>query len=365
MNGEKSTVTATQPQKTWRDLVQERRTLFTHHQPPQHSQQKLIEQQQHLLQSTGGQLDQMYAYLEQTSALDWLAIDNHTQYVHSITKESMGIWAAKLIKNQLKDMGYADPPCVSIFAMGCGGAKKDILLLEALVEEMPSVEKFFMQLLDINPILLENGYNHTKNIFRDEPRVEVSSVLGNMYQLSMYKELFFNPRESNIPQVVFFIGFTFGNISDEVDFLQNALGQLPPDTLLLVDYTLVFAPSHQTNEILEKEPYFSKNHPKKWFKAMERFYMGPFKRHKEGVSQYTFRPALEAHRARVPGSYHVEFYVDMVFEDGKQENFGVQRVKRYDGELLLDLFEATGFQAIGGQRSLNNVNTELYLFRKK
>lgn len=348
---------------SWNEVLGQRKGFFHHYQPLQHDQVGLFNAWKQKINSHGGYLDQTYAFLEPQSGLDWLDLATHTQYFGAWHEGFPAAWAAQAIKSQLKSVGRGEPEVLEVLALACGDARKDCQVVEALVELMPKVHGFLFDLLDVNSLLLDHALKYAHNLFRDEPRVKPISILGDMYQLNLYNEFFASGCPPATPRVVLLIGATIGSLTDEIAFLQHTLKSMEKGTLLLVDYTLVFGDPERPTELMEHEPYFSKNFPAKWLKAMERLYLGPFRRNKEGIREAVFRPALEMHRVHIPNSYRIELYADLLMEDGQKQSFGVQRIKRYQSESFINAVEATGWNAICGKRFATN--REIYLFSKQ
>lgn len=348
-------------QVSWDKLLGERKVFFHHYQPPQHDLLELFSTWYRKIQSGGAYLDQTYAFLEPQSGMDWLNLTSHTQYFGAWSEGFPAAWVAQAIKNQFKAMDLDKTDVLEVIAMACGSARQECQVLEALLELMPNVQGVLFDLLDVNTLLLDHAMKYTLNLFRDEPRVTPISILGDMYQLNLYNKFF---SSGGTPQVVLLVGNTLGNLTDEIAFLQNTLKPMDKGTLLVVDYSLVFGdPEQRPTELMENEPYFSKTFPAKWLKAMERLYLGPFRRNKAGIREAVLRPALEMHRVHIPGSYYIELYADLLMDDGQKQNFGVQRIKRYESESFINAVEATGWAAVCGKRFSSN--QEIYLFVKE
>lgn len=347
----------------WNDILGPRLHLLHHHQPAEHDSVELIKMWQRKLQSKGDYLDQTYAYLDSQSGLDWLNFSNHGQY----GTWGGGLpcqWAARAIKSHLKANRKIPLNGLEVVALACGDGRKEAQITDALLEVFPQHHRLLFELQDINSQLLDHAFKHATTLFQDEPRVKVLSVLSDMYKLNTYTDFFCKSEEDTVPYLLLLLGNTIGNLTDEILFLKDSLSAFPRGTMLLLDFTLAFGSADNHVELMEKEPYFSKTSPPKWSKALERFYLGPFRRHKQGVKEVLARSALDTSRARVPGSYSIELYADLIMEDGSQQSFDVHRIKRYQSEMLIDTIEEnTDWKAICGKRVTNY--RELFLFAKQ
>lgn len=348
----------------WNDVLGPRMHLLHHHQPPQYDAMELIRVWQCKLQSKGCYLDQVYLYVDTCSGVDWLTFCSHAQRYRLWEDELPYFWAARAIKSYLKTHRKAPVDGLEVVALGCGDGRKECQILDALLDVFAPPQRLLFDLQDINYQLLDCAFKHATTLFQDEPRVKVLSVPSDMYKLNTYNNFFNKTENDPMPYLLLLLGNTIGNLTDEILFLKDSLSAFPRGTLLLLDFTLVFAEADNQVELMEKEPYFSKSSPPKWSKALERFYLGPFRRHKEGVREVLGRSALDTSRARVPGSYSIELYADLIMEDGSQQSFDVQRIKRYKSERLIDAIEEnTAWRAICGKRFATN--RELFLFAKQ
>lgn len=332
---------------------------------PGYSHMELLDVLQRKVRGHGGYLDHLYTYIDGKSSLDWAALTQQIDYFQFIDGQGFPFtWAAKNVYAKWKKMGYSNVDHVEVIALGSGDALRETRMVEALVEAHPSLQHLDFSLMDISPTLLDWGHERACRILKHEPRVHTVSVRGNFSDLSMYSELYFSRGQMNRPRLILMFGGTFCNLDNELSFIKNSLGSFPAGTLFLVDFCSGFAPAELPAEVLKKEPYLSKNISSKWYKGLERFIVGPFKRYRELLSsQLHFEPALDNRTTVIPGSYAVELNVEVEDADGIKHVFGTHRIKRYDGKQLADAIESMGWKTIAGQHFTPTWQT--YLFCKQ
>ena len=159
-------------------------------------------------------------------------------------------------------------------------------------------------------------------------------------------------------------GYTFGNLHNEMKFIQNNLAAADYDDLLLLDVTLVNAPADQPKKVLAVEPALSGSRPADFNQRLEEFITEPVRRHLYDVGELKVKRELNLTSCTVPGSYAIDMKV--VLPDGKQ--FSVAYVKRYALEQLAARLAAEGWELLKEWRYAEDFNPSLlalFQFRRR
>lgn len=310
-----------------------------------------IQMLEKLLQGCGGHIDHSCLYIDAKGAAAWQALVNQSDLSESqksIPTQSMAEQIASLVASDL-----------DVLALGSGTAKHEVALVRALSRRC--AVPIHLYLLDISPALLTEALRHSQQTFSAIPGVSVSGILGDLYQLADCHELLHKPRRQRLATL---LGYTLGNMDNEVRFLQNSLSVLAPDDLLLLDVTLARGPISQPAEILKNDPALRKNRPHEYWHLAVDFLLGPIVRHAPGIRNVKLEPRLDLDSATVPGSYAVD--TRAIFQqDGVTKDFSVGYVKRYEPEELAAVVERSGWKLVHRESYAEEFQPAmLMLFRK-
>ncbi len=304
-----------------------------------------------LLQGCGGHIDHSYLYLDAKGAAAWQTLVNQSDLSESqkgIPTHTMAEQIAALVASDL-----------GVLALGSGTAKHEVALVRVLARRC--AVPIHLYLLDISPVLLTEALRYSLQTFSAIPGVSVSGILGDLYQMADCHELLLKPRRQRLATL---LGYTLGNMDNEVRFLQNSLSVFAPDDLLLLDVTLARGPISQPTEILKNDPALRKNRPHEYWHLAVDFLLGPIVRHAQGVRNIKLEPRLDLDSATVPGSYAVD--TRAIFQqDGVAKDFSVGYVKRYEPDKLADVVERSGWKLVHRELYAEEFQpARLMLFRK-
>lgn len=304
-----------------------------------------------LLKGNGGHVDHSCLYLDAKGAAAWQSLVNQTDLSESqkgIPTQAMAEHISAIVASDL-----------DIVALGSGTAKHEVSLTRALSRRC--TVPIHLYLFDLSPQLLTHALAYAQQTFAAIPGVSVSGILGDLYQLSDCQPILQKPRRQRLATL---LGYTLGNMDNEVRFLQNSLSVLLPDDLLLLDVTLARGPVSQPSEILKNDPALRKNRPHEYWHVAVDFLLGPILRHAPSARNIRLEPRLDLDSAIVPGSYAVDSRA-LFQQDGINKDFSVGYVKRYDPDKLSEVVERCGWTEIHRETYAEEFQPAmLMLFRK-
>lgn len=307
----------------------------------------------------GGHIEQSNMYLEHQSALDWENIVRQSSYIafqqdYPFSKAVEAIYQNLEIGKQRLD----------VIALGPGTGQKERILTKCLLEKLPQNSDVSFYLLDISQPLLNLSHQAANKEFKDDDRVSVRSIQGDMLEIQSYDWLISNAVHNPKQRLITMLGYTFGNLDNELSFLRNNLSVLNKGDLLLIDVVLGFAPSDNSEQIQAKDPYLNKQQV--WRNPVDQFLSGPIKRYRKGSEELNFKYCLDNQSSVVPGSYCVEMRVTGKLDNGTHQDLSIFRFKRYDPDKLVNAVINTGiWDYVTGWKFGVGHEILLYLFVKK
>lgn len=323
---------------------------------PHYEPRQLIAELVDRLNGSGCALEQTTAYLDYQSASDWLATCNAPNYLAAFSNTSALEAAAARIADQCGAGG------IDLIAIGCGDAKREVKLAECLLAHTArrNIQDIRVFLLDISHSLLTEGHNHAKAALGHSVK-SILALHGNFHELSQYP--LFNRSDRRTRSRVFtLLGCTLANLDNEVRFFRDTMSAASPGDFFLADYTNAYAPPEEPEKIRALDPAFQAS-----MRESHKMWLGgPIYRYCRGARAIDF--ALEVSTdCIVRGSYELTYVAHVTMEkDMPKRRFVVQRVRRYDSELLEDCLARTGWAQVmrspyGGN---DQSNLTLLLLRK-
>ena len=318
----------------------------TGYQVPGYDPIKLVDELTQCVRGQGGHLEQTLTYVDPRSAQSWLTIARQQDYQNSqngVPMESI----VESIRDALLETTDWDQKSLEVVVLGPGDAHKEIRLIQGIKEGIPQLKSLYICLLEISQALLDHAERNVINAFKNEENIFLLSVPGDFRRIPRYHELFFKPPRNKRKRLIVMLGYTFSNLDSEIEFIRYSLGGFREGDMFLADYGLsIFAPAHDKEQLLEKDPYLQGT--QRWRKTVEEFIVGPFKRHREDCEYIEFTPVLDHTLCIVGGSYCVELKVTAVDRDGSETNFSVHRIKRYHARQLVQAVCAEGWSNRNG-----------------
>lgn len=159
------------------------------------------------------------------------------------------------------------------------------------------------------------------------------------------------------------LGYTFGNLESELQFVRNSLAGFAKGDLLLLDLILTFAPADNPDEVRAKDPRLIHAHSPGWDAAYEEFLSNTIRRYCEGVKKIDFIQELDYGACTVPGSYAISVRAKIHTYDKRVRTFSMMMYKRYDINMLVAAMEKLGWRGSTGWHYGSN-NQMMYLFEK-
>ncbi len=301
----------------------------------------------------GTAIEQSYLYLDGASADDWLTLASREDYSRAFSETLPIDTMADLICMYLENSSFLKDK-INILGLGSGDAKKEDLLLRALLKAS-NFSNISCQLFDLSQALLNQGFQYLKESFAHQSAVTISHHSGNFLSLAHYKELF-DSKEENRLNVVCMFGGTFGNLQSELHFLRHSLHVLNKGDLFLLDVVLTFAPVEDPEAIYATDPRLKDV----WQKTTEEWIQGPIKRYRKDFRSIRHEQVLKIGLSPFRNSYTIEKQA-IVNEEAR---FTLLQLHRYDPKGFIEKFEEEGWRPIGGQTFGINNRRLVYLFQK-
>jgi len=322
--------------------------LLSSVQAPAFDEVTLAAQLDAIANSVGGFVDQKFLYLETSGAASWMKLESVREF--PVLRE-----VADLVAQNTRKDGI-----IELVSLASGTALAELQFLNYLKE------RFMLKvvLIDISHVLLRRGYNNIKNGLGKRLH-SLLSIQGNMEELNCYHE---HIRIGLPPsrRVVSMFGYTFSNLANEIQFLQNAMIGFDRGDYFLLEVALHDLPLPVTEHaIREADPtlrggLFSEDFDPR---SIE-FFAGPLLRNRRGVRDVTVSRTVQCPSV-IPNSYAVGPVVTAHDNDGKQAEFRFAKANRYHLESLIATVEREGFKLIKHWRYGERLPCAVILFEMK
>ncbi len=286
------------------------------------------------LSSSGGRIEQTFAYLDHQSADDYLKMASEPQYVASYR---MPMPVEEVAERASEVLGTCP---MDLIALGPGDGEQETRFSQALVslQGQRAHADLRLYLLDISQPLLSRAHRHAKDKLDAIRGVTVIGMWGNFHHLPLYEQIFYSPAKRR--RIFTMLGFTLQNLDDEPRFFRDSLRCAVPGDLLFVDFSVVFAAADQPALIRQQDPVLNKPVPE----LISTWLSGPFRRYLESKEvRISYHLDVDC---PVPGSYSLDSMVrvrDMF--DGEKE-FGFARFRRYAPQGLTKWLAGLGWEQI-------------------
>lgn len=291
---------------------------------------QMHERLQELLSGPGGHIEQSYKYMDAAGAANWLHSirqADYTAYIESMPLDEI----AKALREAINTDGC------NIVGLGAGTARHEARLVHYLTDG--DINHIRLFLLDISQPLLAAGLAHARETFGDTPRVSLWGIQGDFHRLASYGQALASPRRQRTVYCMF--GLTFGNLDNEIRFIQNSLTLVKKGDFLLIDLSAARADADQPDEVLSRDPAFSNKRPVELKRRLDEFVTEPIRRFYPDL-QIKVEPRLNTACCVIPGSYAVD--IRATLPDGRQ--FSVAYVKRYHPERLAAHLATEGWEPV-------------------
>lgn len=300
---------------------------------PHYNPSAMISEMVEQLNGAGGSLEQTTAYLDYQSAKDCLDIFNSQSYLHAFSNTS----ALDHMARQIVEKSGAGG--LDVIALGCGDAKREIKLVECIVQhgKTRGITNIRLFLLDISHSLLTVGHATARETLGSSVK-SVIALHGNFHDLPKYP--LYGERDVRTRTRVFtMLGCTLANIDNEVRFFRDTMSSAAKGDFFLTDFTNAYASADCPDEIRAADPGYQggvRESYKTWLS-------GPLRRYVKGLSGVEFSIELSTD-CTVRGSYELT-YVTHLTVDGNPSHrrFAVFRIRRYDAERLHECLHRCGW----------------------
>ena len=283
---------------------------------------------------SGGSLDQTFLYMDSTSASDWCHFTEQSRWRMN-RSQFPSDEVANLISGLVKDHP------IDLFGLGPGEARLEVQLMKQLMEQGVLSSRLF--LLDVSQPLLCQGYRHAASELAETQGTSIYAIQGNFHHLPLYKTLL---RSTNRRRLVTLLGFTFGNLWNEMDFVEKALAPFTPGDLLLIDTAT------GTARVQPQTP-----------SVAQPFFEGPFLRHVIGVKSTLLCYTSNGKSSSPLVADQVTIQIKLEMNDGSTRKFDVGVKKHYSPAAVAKRMMEAGWRTIAAQPFFDN-NSQYFLFEK-
>lgn len=318
---------------------------------PHYNPSQMISEMVEQLNSAGGSLEQTTAYLDYQSAKDWLDLASSSIYLDAFSKVSALDQVAQRVASESESSG------LDVIALGCGDAKREIKLVESLLQHGRSrgIKDVRLFLLDISHSLLTVGHTNAREALGSTVK-SIVALHGNFHDLAKYP--LFSARDVRTRTRVFtMLGCTLANLDNEVRFFRDTLSSTAAGDFFVTDFTNAYAPAEQPDRIRQIDPlYVSGMQP-----GHRAWLVGPLQRYVRGLRDVEFVMDLNTD-CSVRGSYELTYVANVTTEGSPaRRRFAVFRVKRYDADKLEDCLSRSGWQPLERLAYGNNSRSHITL----
>ena len=237
---------------------------------------------------------------------------------------------------------------LSVVALGAGSAQQETALVESLVrtglppdiEGEPSIELY---LVDTSSCLLSEGYEFASEQLATHS-IPVCAIEGDFTRLPTFSEIF-SPRGPR-RKVFTLLGYTVGNLDNELTFLRDGLLSATRGDFLLIDFVMREAGEKDAQASLKHDPMtkiLAAGGTVKTNKLLA-FLAGPVSRHygEDGL-QVGIQAVTDT--GVIPNSCAVEFWAAAESAEGRKQ-FVTAGWRRYQMKSLIDAFERLGWGVV-------------------
>lgn len=296
---------------------------------PQYDPRELLADLCGRLAGSGCALEQTFAYIDIQSASDYLALSTDAAYAVDEAERIKPIEKmAKLIA------GSVTTEWVDIVALGCGDARRECALVEALQRQAQGRFKIRLLLLDISHALLTEGYKRACAALRD---VSIIALQGSFHELAQYPIFVGEPRS----RVITMFGNTLANLDNELRFFRDTLAGASVGDYFILDFTQALGSPDDEQGIKAADPALGVVRPshRKWLR-------GIFQRYCQDMKGVEIHIELNTDCV-VRGSYELAYVARVdVGESMPPKRFVVLRIRRYEGSQLQASLLKTGWSQI-------------------
>lgn len=283
--------------------------------------------------AAGGSLEQSLLYLDHRSAADWCELTDTIDY-----QQVAGAGYARSARAVLRLT--RDAP-LDLICLGCGSARREVGLSRGLLDERGSLD-LRLYLLDISQPLLSEAYAYAAETLDAYPHASVTAVQGNFHDLPRYGALLYRPEHSHRRKLITMLGFTFGNLDNELRFVADALAPFARGDLLLLDVQRGYAPASDPAAISRCDPGLQPGAQSARQRQIEAFFLGPLRRYREGGAPLAELRNELGPACVVPGSYQIE-HVAHIKDGAKTRRFVLAKARRYSIAELAGALGALGW----------------------
>lgn len=310
--------------------------------------------------SRGGALDQSLLYLDYESAERWEDLCKELS-VFSSFPSHLSDWLTDTILGHLVDNSLLNQEAVSVVALGPGDGKNETQLLTHLLNKKV-FQNTSLHLIDISHYLLSIAYEEA-SVRLGRKGVLIQAHEGNFYDLHHMEDVFPGrvlgaQKQPRTLRVGTMFGNTFGNLTNELNFVQDSLSAFESGDLFIVDVSLIYAPASNEALVREQDPRFSAYPGQVMW---ENWITGPIFRYRKDVRPpVRVEPVFDT-SGPVAGSYTVA--VRAVINE--EPTFTLVRIRRYDEAKLVEAFVTLGWRSLGGKHVGDGLKKRIVLVFEK
>ena len=254
---------------------------------------------------------------------------------------------------------------LSVVALGAGHARRETALIENLIRPgftdvhgESSIEVF---LIDTSLCLLSDGYNYAVSRLSREG-IPVTAVEGDFMRLQTFSDRF-APRAPR-RKLFTLLGFTLGNVDNELTFLRDSFLCAARGDFLLLDFVNQKFEVTDRDRILAAEPIAKLLRAKTPIGSSKilAFLAGPVARlYGEAALSMELRIAVD--EGIIPGSYAVEVWTTVDMGEAKK-SFMTASKRAYEPAALFATFAKLGWGVVNTWTYDSERPSSLVLFQR-
>lgn len=321
---------------------------------PGHDVSREFAEMKQQLNGHGGSVDQSFFYFDYQSGADWEQVSKESGFFN-ISGSLPSPWLVNLIATHVHESKF-DKQAIQFVSLGCGDGNYEIQLICNLLNQQHF--QVTLHLVDLSHYLLNRAYREATTVL-GRRGVRIYPLEGNFYHLPRLPLLFNGVQEQPRQlRVGCFFGNTFGNLSDEVRFIQDSLSAFHSGDLFVLHVGTTYAPADQPEVIKSMDPRFI-NYPGQ--ELWEQWLCGPLMRYRKDLRKLELKTTLDTSTGPVEGSYTVA--IQAIINDDIQ--LKLMRVTRYVENMLVRKFNELGWQSLGGRHFGEDKKRICYVFEKQ
>lgn len=313
-------------------------------QAPNFDEPELAAKLDAIANSVGGFIDQKFLYIEPAGAAAWMKLESVREF--PVLRQ-----VADFVAKQSGGQGILE-----LVSLGSGTARVELQFLNYLKE------RFLIKvvLVDISHALLRKGYDNILNGL-GMCLHSVIAIQGNMEELNCYHQSIRFGLPAN-RRVVTMFGYTFSNLTNELQFVREALLGFEEGDYVLLEIALHDLPLPLDEKVIrQSDPMLRGSFFEEFDPRAVDVYSGPLLRNRRRVREIKMIRDVQVPSV-IPNSYSVGPVISTIDCEGKKVDFRVAKANRYHLESLIAAVEREGYKMLQVWRYGERIPCAVVLF---